>query len=122
VPKHFGRENVLWLTATPGCTEQATHAHGSFAAAAARSATAAKRDGDALSDAELPDRFSDRGDDSGEFVAWYMGQLNIGIVSHPSVPIASADTAAAIANIGSLGRCGWLAILLGLLLIGITPE
>jgi hypothetical protein len=46
-----------------------------------------------LSDAELPDGFAHRGDDSGEFVAWYMGQLDIGIVSHPSVPIASADTA-----------------------------
>ena len=59
----------------------------------ARAASAAERDRHALPDAESSDQFADTCDDSREFVAWYMGQLDIGIVAHPGVPIAAADSA-----------------------------
>lgn len=59
----------------------------------AHAASAAERDSHALPGVKSSDRFADVGDDSREFVAWYMGQLDIGIVAHPGVPIAAADSA-----------------------------
>lgn len=41
-------------------------------------------------------------DDSCEFVTWDMWQLDIGVVSHPTVPIAAAETAAAHRDDGGI--------------------
>jgi hypothetical protein len=59
----------------------------------ALSTPAAERDGNSLTRTKVSDRFAHSSNGSGEFVTWNMGKFYVGVVAHPSVPVASANAA-----------------------------
>ncbi len=54
-------------------------------------AGAHERHGDPVADPAAPDGWADSADHTGEFVAGYVRQHDVGVVAHPAVPVASAQ-------------------------------
>ena len=57
---------------------------------------------------ETGDVLADRGDDTGEFVAWNMRQANIRVMPHPAMPVAAAE--ACRFYLDDHATIGWLRI------------
>jgi hypothetical protein len=57
------------------------------------STPAAEGHGNSLTRTKVSDRFAHLSNGSGEFVTWNMRKFYVGIVAHPSVPVASANAA-----------------------------
>ena len=72
------------------------------------SASAHKGSGHAITPLPLGDRAAHRFDHARKFVAGNVGECDVGIMTHPAMPVTAADPGRGNANDGAGGGRGWV--------------